>query len=135
MLRPKLLVPAVLAVALAGCGQSSSATNFAGAEQGVAEQVEELEAASESRDGDRACSEILSSALRTAMRADGRSCAQEVEEAMQDADDSALDVREVTVTGDRATAVVTARIDGADRRRTLELVREGNAWRIDSLGG
>jgi hypothetical protein len=134
MLRPKLLLP-VLAVALAGCGTTSSATNFAGAEQSVAEQVEELQAASESRDGERACAEIFSSALRAAMRADGSSCAEQVDEAMKDADDSELDVRAVTVQGERATAEVTARVDGADRRRTLELVREGNSWRIDSLGG
>jgi hypothetical protein len=128
------LIVLVVAAVVAGCGSTSSATNFAGAERSVAEQVEELEAASESRDGERACSEIFSSALRTAMRADGSSCAVQVEEAMRDADDSALEVRDVTVQGDRATAEVTARVGDAERRRTLELVREGNSWRIDSLG-
>jgi hypothetical protein len=135
MIRAKLIPAIVLAAAFAGCGQASSATNFSGAEQGVAEQVEELEAASEASDGERACADLFSSALRMAMRADGSSCAQQVDEAMQDADDSELVVREVTVTGERASAEVTARIDGAERRRTLELVREGNTWRIDSLGG
>jgi hypothetical protein len=134
MRRPFLLLPVLAAVA-AGCGGSaSSATNFSGADQGVAEQVEALQSAAEARDGDEVCGQLLSERLRAAMRADGASCADQVEEAFADADDFELEVVRVDVQGDSATARVTARIDGAERPRELELVRERGGWRIDSLG-
>ncbi|HWT23457.1 MAG TPA: nuclear transport factor 2 family protein [Solirubrobacteraceae bacterium] len=130
----RLAVLVLAAFAVAGCGTTSSAGDFSGAEQGVAEQVEALQSAGESRDGEEACSRILSRALREAMAAQGSGCANQVEEAMRDADDVELDVRDVTVQGDRATARVRARFGGADRVRTLQLVREDGGWRIDSLG-
>jgi hypothetical protein len=134
MRRPFLLLP-VLAALIAGCGgTTSSATNFSGADQGVAEQVEELQAAAEARDGDEVCGQLLSARLREAMRADGASCAAQVEEAFSDADDFELEVERVQVQGDTATARVRARIDGAERPRDLALVRERGGWRIDSLG-
>ena len=133
MRRPFLLLP-VLAAVLAGCGTTSSATNFAGAEQGVAEQVEALQSAAEASDGDEVCGQLLSGRLRESMRADGASCADQVEEAFADADDFELEVERVRVQGDNATARVRARIDGAERPRDLALVRERGGWRIDSLG-
>jgi hypothetical protein len=129
-----LLPLLALAAALAGCGTTSSATDFAGAEQAVAEQVEALQSAGESRDGEEICGELLSQALRRAMTAGAAGCAAQVEEAIGDADDFELDVRDVAVEGERATARVRARTDGAERPRTLELVRERGGWRIDSLG-
>jgi hypothetical protein len=131
---PRRLAVMLAAVALVGCGTTSSAPNFSGADADVAEQVESLQAAGESRDGEEACNDILSASLRESMRAGGKTCADEVAEAMNDADDFELDVREVTVQGATATARVRARIGGAERLRTLQLVRERGAWRIDSLG-
>ena len=133
MRRPFLLLPVLAAVA-AGCGTTSSATNFSGADQGVAEQVEALQAAAEARDGDEVCGELLSDRLRAAMRADGASCADQVEEAIADADDFELEVERVDVQGDTATVRVLARVDGSQRPRELELVRQRGGWRIDSLG-
>ena len=133
MRRPFLLLPVLAAVA-AGCGTTSSATNFSGADQGVAEQVEALQAAAEARDGDEVCGELLSDRLRAAMRADGASCADQVEEAIADADDFELEVERVDVQGDNATVRVLARVDGSQRPRELELVRQRGGWRIDSLG-
>jgi hypothetical protein len=133
MRRPGLALLAA-AVLLAGCGTTSSATNFSGAEQGVAEQVEALQSAGEARDGEEVCGQILSDELRTAVQAGRSSCAEQVEEAIADADDFDFEVEDVTVQGERATARVRARVGGADRLRTLELVRERGRWRISSLG-
>jgi hypothetical protein len=130
-----LLVLLPFAVALAGCGGStSSATNFSGDEQGVAEQVEALQSAAESRDGAAVCGDVLTADLRESMRSDGASCADQVDEAIGDADDFELEVQDVSVQGEQATARVLARYDGADRVRTVELVRERGSWRISSLG-
>jgi hypothetical protein len=133
MRRPLLLlVP--LAAALAGCGTASSAGKFSGAQGDVAKQVEALQTAGQSHDGDKACSDILSRSLRDAMNAAGSTCAEQVSTAMKDADDFELDVRAVSITGPRATARVRARIGGRDQIRTMQLVRESGSWRISSLG-
>ena len=129
-----MLLP-LLAAALAGCGSASSATNFTGADQAVAEQVELLQSAGESRDAEEICADVLSPALRESIRAEGASCPEQVDEALNDADDFEIDVRDVEVQGERATARVLARVDGAERSRTIELVRAGDRWVIDSLGG
>ena len=124
---------ALLAAALlAGCGTTSSATNFSGAEQGVAEQVEALQPAGEARDGEEVCGQILSEELRTAVQAGRSSCAEQVEEAIADADDFDLEVRDVTVTGDQARARVQQGDDG--RTATFEFARESGGWRATSLG-
>jgi hypothetical protein len=124
----------MLAAALAGCGTTSSATNFSGADQAVAEQVEAIQSAGEARDGEELCADVLSPALRRAMAAGGSTCAEQVEEALGDADDFDLEVTGVDVQGERATARVRAQIDGAERERTIELVRDGDRWVVDSLG-
>jgi hypothetical protein len=132
---PRRLVFLLAAIALAGCGgTASSSGNFSGTERDVADQVEALQSAGEARDGDKACNDVLSAALRRAMTTSTATCGDQVAEAMKDADDFELDVRAVQVNGDRATARVQARFGGADRVRSLELVRERGAWRIDSLG-
>jgi hypothetical protein len=125
---------AVGALVAAGCGSTSSARDFAGAEQAIAEKVEQLQSAGESRDGDEICTEVVSRALRQALTAPGSTCPEQVDEALGDADDFELDVRDVTIRGERATAQVRARVGGAERLRAVELVRQGGGWRVDSLG-
>ncbi len=133
-MRRPLLALLPLAAVLAGCGTTSSAGNFSGAGADVAKQVEALQTAGQSHDGDKACTDILSGTLRNAMNATGSTCAEQVSDAMKDADDFELDVRAVSVTGNQATARVRGRIDGRDQIRTMQLVRESGGWRISSLG-
>ena len=133
-MRRPLLVLLPLAAVLAGCGTTSSAGKFSGAQADVAKQVEALQTAGAAHDGDKACTDILARSLRDAMNASGSTCAEQVGDAMKDADDFELDVRAVSVTGPRASARVQARIGGRDQLQTLELVREGGGWRISSLG-
>ena len=132
MIRATVLSAAALA--LAGCGASaSSAGNFAGAERDVADQVEALQSAGESRDGAKLCDDVLARELRERMAARGSTCAEQVEQAMADADDFRIDVEDVTIQGARATARVRARSDGAERQKTIALVRERGGWRVSSL--
>jgi hypothetical protein len=135
MFRAKPAVLLVFAALAAGCGASaSSAGDFEGEERRVADVVEKLQSAGETGDAAEICDEVLASELREEMQAAGANCEQELEKAIQDADDFELEVEDVTVTGNSATAKVRGRDRGEERVRDFEFVREGRDWRATSLG-
>ena len=136
-MRPLLrLLPLLLAVAIAGCGQAqSSADEFEGAEKAVADKVEELQSAAQNRKPEDICSEVLSRELVERLRTEDGDCVDEMEKIAGDADDFELDVTDVTVTGTTATARVEARKgDRADAVVTYRLTREDGEWRLADLG-
>jgi hypothetical protein len=132
-MRGLLLLLGVLA--LTGCGQQATDTaEFEGSEAAVAAQVAELRDAGERRDAARICSDILSREFVEAIEEGDRSCSQELERSLREADDHALEVEEVTVLPGRATARVTGQEGEAERSTTFEFVDEDDEWRLDSVG-
>jgi hypothetical protein len=135
MPRAVLAVPLVLAALATGCGASaSSAGDFEGEEKRVAEVVEQLQSAGETGDAAEICNEVLAQQLRDQIQEAGASCEQELDKAIDDADDYELEVEDVTISGSSATARVKGRDGGEDRVRDFEFVREGSDWRATSLG-
>ena len=121
------------ALALGGCTaqQDTSADRFQGAEADVAEVVDDLAAASRSGDGEEICTRIVTAELADELAA-GDECKDQVEQAVSDANDYDLEVRDVTVTGSTARAEVRQGDDG--RTATLEFERGDDGWRATSLG-
>jgi uncharacterized cupredoxin-like copper-binding protein len=135
MPRALLAVSVVLAALASGCaGSSSSAGEFEGEERNVAEVVEKLQTAGESGNAAEICDEVLAKAVREQIQEAGSTCEQELEKAIKDADDFELDVEDVTVQGNSATAKVKGQDQGEERVRDFEFVREGDEWRATSLG-
>jgi hypothetical protein len=134
MPRARLAVPLVLAALAFGCGSASSAGDFTGEEKKVADVVEKLQSAGESGDAGVICDEVLAKQLRDEIQEAGSSCEQEMDKAIKDADDFELDVEDVTISGEKATAKVKGRDQGEERVRDFEFVREGGDWRATSLG-
>ncbi len=135
MPRASLAVLFVLAALVSGCaGTSSSAGDFQGEEKKVADVVEKLQSAGESGDAGVICDEVLAKQLRDEIQEAGSSCEQEMDKAIKDADDFELDVEDVTISGEKATAKVKGRDQGEERVRDFEFVREGDDWRATSLG-
>jgi hypothetical protein len=135
MSRASLAVPLVLAALAAGCGASaSSAGDFEGEERRIADVVEKLQSAGESGDAAEICNEVLARELRDEIQAAGANCEQELDKAIQDADDFDLEVEDVTITGNTATARVRGREGDEETVRTFEFVREEGGWRATSLG-
>jgi outer membrane PBP1 activator LpoA protein len=133
----RLLPPLIAALAVAGCGaqaeQTSSADRFKGDERAVAQKVEDLQEAGESRKPEDICSQILASALVQELEAAGVDCADEMEKAIDDADDYDLDVREVNIAGSTATVTVRRGEDGPTE--TMEFTKENGQWRATALSG
>jgi hypothetical protein len=130
----KRLLPVVLALlVLAGCGaeQDSSVDDFQGPDREVAQKVEDLQEAGEGRNPEDICRDILSRTLVDQLEAAGTTCTAEMDKAIEDADDFDLQVLDVNVTGNEATARVRRGDDGPTT--TFEFTREGGQWRATSL--
>ena len=130
----KRLPVLLVALAIAGCGaeaEPSSVENFEGEERAVAQKVEDLQEAGEGRNPEDICSDILASSLVQQLEAAGVKCADEMEKAIDDADDYDLQVQDVTVSGSTATAEVRRGDDGPTE--TMEFTKEKGQWRATSL--
>ena len=123
----------LLAAVAAGCGAADQPSQqFSGAEEDVAEVVEELEAAAGKEEATKICTEILSTALSRRL---GERCTGTVQTAIDDTDVFALSADSVRISGDRARVRVEAGSDG-ERQELLEMVRESRGgWRVDRFGG
>ncbi len=129
----RLLALAVLALALAACGQTGTSTaDFKGEERRVAQVVADLQEASQGNDPEEICSRLLAPDLVRSFEEGGRTCTQEIGDALDDADEFTMEIERVTISGISATARVE---DYRDKPRELRLTREGGrGWRISSLG-
>jgi hypothetical protein len=124
---------ATAALALAGCAATppSSAKNFQGAERDVAQAVDDIQAAGRSGDPDKLCNDLFTAEFADRFKAGSATCVDEVEKAMRDVNDYDLEVTDVTVTGDTATAKVKQGKEGVTA--TFGFQRVGNGWRASSL--
>lgn len=133
----RLLLPIVLGAAalVAGCTkqQSSSTGDFRGDEKNVAQVVANLADDAARQKQSRVCGELLSARLEKAI-AGNLSCPSEVKKAFEDADSAKLEVKDVTITGNTATAKVGTKDRNKTVTRTFKFVKAGGSWRIDSFG-
>jgi hypothetical protein len=129
---------AALPLALSACGQTEkdSTKDFTGDQKAVAQTVENLQDASRKRDEGRICSQLLSPDLINKIKAASkRTCEDVLGDALRDVDSYELQVKKVAIDGTTATATVTSDT-GAKKNRvdTLQLVKVGGAWKIQTLG-
>jgi hypothetical protein len=118
---------ALVVVAAAGCGKTD--------EGRVRETVAAFRDATAAHDYDRICDEVLAPALSARLAALGLPCEVAVSLFLEGTRAPRITVRRVTVTGDRARAVVRSSAAGQRRSRdVLRLVRTDAGWRISSLG-
>ena len=131
MRRPFTLIALLLATgSLAGCttaNQNASAGSFEGAERDVAQVIDDLKG---SRDPEEICSRYFTDAFAKSLEAGGEDCVDEVQATIRDVAGTDMDVDDVAVTGDRATAKVSQ----DDKTATFELERGDDGWQISSLG-
>ena len=130
------LVLCLLALSLAACGSSAprdSAEEFDGPERAVADAVEAVETAARDDDATEMCTKLLSDRLLSALEQQGTNCTTAVREAFKDASSKDLTVEDVTIQGDSATVKVTSGSGSKEKSDTLELERDGSAWKVLSL--
>ena len=122
-----LLVAAIAATVLAGCGGSDSGSDDEGA---VREVIAELTTASRAGDGDKICNELFSPLLNKSIAdASKRPCAREVSDKLF-SEKAEFDVKEVEVNDAQASATVT---DQFNKTSVLTLVKQEEKWLISGV--
>jgi hypothetical protein len=129
-------LPLILVLFLVGCAQQqTSANDFEGSEKAVAEAIENLQSNAQNRKPGEICNNDLSREFAERLKSAGNDCTSEMEKITGDADDFQLDVTDVTVSGNTATAQVkTRRGTDKDATVTFTLVQEDGDWRLNDLG-
>jgi hypothetical protein len=139
MLRSPLPVVLLAAAAIAaGCTtqatSSDSSGKFKGEQRLVANTVEDFESAASKGDQGKICRDLLSKELVATYAQHGGSCDKAVDGALKDTDSFGLTVESVALNGSQATARVKADRGKNDVIRTMTLVKQGPAWRINEFG-
>lgn len=123
-----LLLTGLVALVATGCGgEQRDDVTFRGEQAEIADVVSDLQDAAEKDEVTRICRALVAESLS------GSGCADRVEQAIDASDQYALDVREVRVSGDTATARVIVGSGDAERTATMRFVREGSTWRISAF--
>jgi hypothetical protein len=134
MLRPvasRPLVLALVACALAGCGDSGPSD-----EQQIRATLGEFQRATAARDYQALCDRVFAPKLIETVKQIGLPCEVALQKGFQDVRDPRLTVGTIAVRDDTATAQVRSSAAGeAPSEDTVELVRVNGSWRIASLGG
>ena len=137
MRRTPVLLAALAAVVLAGCGgqgtkNTDSTKDFEGDQKAVATTVEELQKAAKDRDGTKVCSDLVTAELRDQISA--TNCSKVVKDAIRETDEVDLRVTSVKITGDKAVAQVKEKTgEDKSRTRTIDLQKTAGRWRISAL--
>jgi hypothetical protein len=125
----------LVALVVAGCGGAArdSTKEFKGEEQKVAAVVEALETAARDDNADTVCARLFTSGRLAILKEQGTNCKTAVKDAFKDADSFDLTVDDVTISGNAATAKITSGTGSKEKSDTLDLKRDGAAWKVDSL--
>src|SRR5215207_5311113 len=127
--RPVLLV--IAACALVGCGDGGPSD-----EEQIRSTLAAFQRATAGRDYSALCERILAPKLIQTVEQIGLPCEVALEKGFEDVRDPRLTVGAITVAEDSATAQVRSSAAGqSPSEDTVQLVRDGDGWRIASLAG
>ena len=131
-MRPATLL-ACGALALAACGGGSPKRSEA---DRVRDTLSAFGQASARHDYRRVCAELLAKPVIDSVRRAGLSCESAMKTALEGVQSPKLEVRQVTIKGDRASAKVhTTAANQPASDDTVALVKEGGDWKIGALSG
>lgn len=126
----------VVMAALAGCSSGDGGSDpkpAEGAPKAVAEAIDGLERATVRRDFAEICDDLFTEAARG--RAGGEDCAQLLRSTAGDIREPSIRVVAIDIDGDRADVRVSSSAEGQGAvEETIQLVRDGDEYRIEALG-
>lgn len=126
-------VPALLvcALALAGCGTSTTTAGFSGAKHAAAQAVANLQSAANAGEGSKICSDYLAKSVISKLGGH-KSCETALKHQLSEVDNLEAKISSVTLSsgGDGATASVSSIHSGKTKSSNLSLVKEGGSWKV-----
>lgn len=140
---PGCAISLTAALLAAGCGGSDEPGTtkpastqppppaLQGGEHGVLATIDELQRASSEGKSSKICRDLFTADLRRSIEAASkRTCATEVRTRLFDSKTSISVERNIQIDGTKAKAVI---LEPDGRTSTLQLLRQGDAWRIDRV--
>jgi hypothetical protein len=127
---------AVAALALAGCGADEEGAGRGGptADQQVRTAVATFGIATREKDYQEICDRLLSDELVARIESVGLPCEAALQRGLGDVRAPTLEINEVSIRGARALVSIHTTAAGQEPSDdALQLVREGDAWKIASL--
>jgi hypothetical protein len=121
------------ALTLAACGGASPKRSDA---DRVRDTLAAFGQASAKHDYRRVCGELLAKPVIDSVRRAGLTCESAMKTALEGVQAPKIEVRKVTINGDRASASVhTTAANQPPADDTVALVKEGGDWKIGALAG
>jgi hypothetical protein len=129
--------PALVALALVGCGQTVSTSGFKGEQHEVAQALSSLQSNVNTADQGKVCSNELASSVVARLNAAKGGCKSTIKDALGQIDNTNLTVDSVTLGGSTAKPTASAAVrtifSGKTRRSTVSLVKEEGKWKIAAV--
>ena len=127
-MRPALIA-ALAAIALAGCGAGPSD------QEKVRQTLDDFGKASAAKDYQALCDHILAPKLIDKLKQVGLPCEVALQQSLGNVKDPRITIGKITVKDGVAKAEVQTSASGQQPSKdTVELVPDGDSWRISSLG-
>ena len=131
-----LLLCGALTLAACGGGGGSGASPKRSDADRVRDTLSAFAQASAQHDYRRVCADLLAKPVIDSVRKAGLSCESAMKTALKGVESPKLEVLQVTIKGNRASAKVhTTAANQQASDDTVALVREGANWKIGALGG
>ena len=128
-----LLAIPLCALALAGCGTTTSTTGFKGEKHEVAQAIANLQSNATAGEEAKICANELASSIVTRLGGT-KGCEAAIKRQLTEVDSLEVTVESVSVTGTTATATVKSVHEGKKKDSTIALVKEGKLWKVSALG-
>lgn len=125
----RALLAVLAAVLIAGCGAGPSD------EEKVRQTLDDFGKATSAKDYQALCDHILAPTLIEKLKQVGLPCEVALQQSLGDVKDPSITVGKITVTDKVAKAEVRTSASGQQPSQdTIELVPDGDTWRISKLG-
>jgi hypothetical protein len=122
------LIAVLVVLGLAGVFDDENAKSFSGEKKAVAQTVDDFESAADDDDGERLC-DLFTARFRANIAAGaGKPCPEAILEGNEGKRQAHLDIKSITITGDRAIS----RLDEGDDPEIWTFQRESR-WKIDNI--
>lgn len=128
-----LSLAGALALGLAACGETVATGSFKGEEEKVAQRISKFQSDASKGDERALCREDLAAPVTARLGASESSCQRAIKDQLTQIEVFTLSIDSITLSGERASAVVKSTYAGKIRPSTLSLVKEGGSWKISAL--
>lgn len=122
------LIAVLVVLGLAGVFDDENAKSFSGEKKAVAQTVDDFESAADDDDGDRLCDLFTARFRATIAAGAGKPCPEAILEGNEGKRQAHLDIKSITITGDRAIS----RLDEGNDPEIWTFQRE-RGWKIDDI--